>query len=84
MITFFGKNKICVNRKITDKHGRILIKDIAIDVSEYILVNFYNGNTESEQLKALNDVNELVKKVNILQEKQIVLAGDLIYFLTVI
>ena len=38
LITFFGKNKICVNSQITDKHGRILLLDITIDGSEYILV----------------------------------------------
>ena len=27
LITFLGKNKICVNTKITDKHGRILTLD---------------------------------------------------------
>ena len=76
MIAFFGKNKICVNSQVTDKHGRILILDVTIYGSEYILVNFYNANTESEQLKVLNDLNELIKKVNTTQGKKIVLAGD--------
>ena len=65
MITFFGKNEICVNSQTTDKYGRILILDIAIDGSEYILVNIYNANIESEQLKVLNYLIELMKKVNI-------------------
>ena len=65
MITFFGKNKTCVNSQITDKHRRTLILDVTIDGSEYILVNIYNANTESE----------LMKKVNITHGKQIVLAG---------
>ena len=69
MITFFGKNKICVNSGITDKDGRILIG------SEYILVNIYNANTESERLKFLNDRRELIEKVNITQGKEIILAG---------
>ena len=76
MNTFFGKNKICVNSQTTDKHGRILILDVTIDGSEYILVNIYNANIESEQLKVLNDLSELMKKVNITHGKQIVLAGD--------
>ena len=76
MITFIGKNKICINSQTTDKHGRILILDVTIDGSEYILVNIYNANIESEQLKVLNDLSELMKKVNITHGKQIVLAGD--------
>ena len=47
-----------------------------IDWSEYILVNIDNANTESEQLKILNDLSELIKKINITYGKQIVLAGD--------
>ena len=69
LITFFGKNKICVNSGITEKHGRILIG------SEYILVNIYNANTDSERLKFLNDRRELIEKVNITQGKEIILAG---------
>ena len=46
LITFFGKNKICVNSHITDKYGRILILNVTIDGSEYILVNIYNARTE--------------------------------------
>ena len=76
MITFFGRNQICVNSQITDKHGRILIVDVTIDGSEYVLVNIYNANTESKQLKVLNDLSELMKKVNITHGKQTVLAGD--------
>ena len=56
MIPFFGKNKICVNSQITDKYGGILILDVTIDESKYILVNIYNANIESEQLKVLNDL----------------------------
>ena len=39
---------------------------------------------QSEQLKALNHLSELMKKVNITQGKQIVLARDFNLFLTVI
>ena len=76
LITFFGKNKICVNNQTTDKHGRMLILDVTIDGSEYILVNIYNANTEGKQLKVLNDLSELMKKVSLRYGKQIVLAGD--------
>ena len=70
------KNKICVNSQTTDKHGRILILDVTIDGSEYILVNICNANTQIEQLKVLNDLSELTKKVNITHGKQTVLASE--------
>ena len=43
---FLKKNKICATSQITDKHRRILILDVTIDGSEYILVNFHNANAE--------------------------------------
>ena len=45
LITFFGKNKIFVNSQIIDRHGRILVLDVPIDRSEYVLVKIYNTNT---------------------------------------
>ena len=44
-----------------------MITNVNTHGSEYILVNFDNANTESEQLKVLNDLNELMKKVNMTQ-----------------
>ena len=44
---FFGRNEIRDDSQITDKHGRLLILDVTIDWSEYILVNIYNANIES-------------------------------------
>ena len=76
LITFFGKNKIYGNSQITDKRGPILILHIMIDGSEYILVSIYNANTESEHLKVLNNLSELLKKVNITHGKQIFLTND--------
>ena len=43
---FFGRNKIGDDSQITDKHGRLLILDVTIDGSEYILINMYNANRE--------------------------------------
>ena len=45
--------------EITDKNGWMLILGVTISGSEYILVNIYNANIESEQLKVLNDLSEL-------------------------
>ena len=45
--------------EITDKNGWMLILGVTISGSEYILVNIYNENIESEQLKVLNDLSEL-------------------------
>ena len=52
------RKKNYVNSQITDKHRQILILDVTIDGSEYILVNIYNANKWSEQLKVLNHVSD--------------------------
>ena len=52
------REKNYVNSQITDKHRQILILDVTIDGSEYILVNIYNANKWSEQLKVLNHVSD--------------------------
>ena len=45
------------------------------------LVNIYNANTESEQLKVLNDLRELMKKANRNNPKKTnCLAGNLNLF----
>ena len=58
---FFGKNKICVNRQITDKRTNTSSRcnDRWVWI---ILVNIHNTNTESGQPKILNDLSELMKK----------------------
>ena len=76
---FFGENKICVNRQITDKR-RNTSSRCNHRWAWIILVNIHNTNTESEQSKILNDLNELMKKVNTTHGKQIVLAGDINLF----
>ena len=52
------RKKNYVNSQITDKHRQILILDVTIDGSEYILVNIYNANKWTEQLKVLNHVSD--------------------------
>ena len=63
LITLFGKNKRSVNSQITDQHGKILFLDVTKDGSKYVLVIIYNANKESEQLKVLNYLSKLMKKV---------------------
>ena len=65
-----------VNRQETDKEGRILILDVFISDSEYILVNLYNTNTEKEQIDVLNNMFVLLQKFDTNPKKQLILPGD--------
>ena len=54
LIAFFGTGTFTVKKQQTDKEGRILILDVSINDSEYILINLYNANTENEQINVLS------------------------------
>ena len=43
---------------------------------EYLLINLYNGNTESEQLNILESLSKILKDCQDLSEKNIIFAGD--------
>ena len=64
-----------------DENGRILILEILIDDSEFILINLYNANTESEQIQTFNELNTLLSNLDLSREKHIILAGNFILFL---
>ena len=69
-ITFLPKS-IC-----KDKNGRILIIEAEIDDETFILINFYNSNTETEQVKSINDLENLLQNFDINPSKNIVFAGE--------
>ena len=59
LTAYLGSRKFILNKTLKDKRGRILILDANIDDVEYILINIYNANTETEQVKVLQDLNDL-------------------------
>ena len=54
-----------------DKHGRILILDTELNGTKFSLINFYNCNTESEQLPTFSTQQKLLQKVMIIIKKYI-------------
>ena len=44
---------ILFKKKLSDNSGGILVLDVTINGTEYLLINRYNGNTEPEQLNIL-------------------------------
>ena len=50
---YVGNNKVDVLDKKTDKNGRILISDVMVDETNFVLVNIYNVNTKTEQVTTL-------------------------------
>ena len=82
LIAYLGSKSFVVKNKRNDDTGRILILDDPIDdTDDNIFVNMYNANTETEQIKLLNNLHLLLDSLDIHQNKQIILAGDFNLFL---
>ena len=75
-IGFYGSKTIEQINKISDKSGRILLVEATITDTVFVLINIYNGNTESEHLQTLSDLVSIIDKVEDIQSKNIVLGGD--------
>ena len=79
-IGYAGNNKVNVLDKKTDKNGRILILDVMVDETNFVLVNIYNPNTETEQVTTLLDLDKILEVIKDFSDKHIVLADDLNFF----
>ena len=51
LFVYLGKTSFVLNKQETDKAGRFLILDVALDGDHYILINLYNAYTATEQCK---------------------------------
>ena len=76
LIAYFGTGTFIVKKQQTEKKGRILILEVSINDSEYILINLYNANTENEQINVMSSLFELLGEYDISPTKQLVMAGD--------
>ena len=75
-IGFVGKRALNILNIKRDNLGRILVIEVKIDDSVFVLINIYNANTESEQLHTLNDLINILETFEDIQNKSVVLVGD--------
>ena len=66
-----------IENEIKDRNGRILILQVTIQGSNYILINIYSANTEQQQLTVLNQLDEFLDTIEINKDTQILMGGDL-------
>ena len=50
---FYGNINVIIKKLLNDKNERILILEVTIDDTEYLLINIYIANTEQHQLETL-------------------------------
>ena len=72
----FWTEKITVKKQQTDQEGRILILDISLNDSRYILIDLYNTNTEKEQIEVLSNLFALLTTFDINPKQHLIMAGD--------
>ena len=61
-IGYCGTEDLKVVNTERDKNGRMLILDVKLNDTNFLLINFYNSNTESEQLSASCTLQKLLEK----------------------
>ena len=83
LISYLESKTFVVKNKRNNDRGLILILEVTIDDTDYILVNMYHANTKTEQIKVLNNLHLLLDNLDIHQNEQITLAGDFNFFLDV-
>ena len=65
-IGLLGNMIFNVFNKTQDNDGRILILDVQVDDTDFLLINLYNANKECEQLNvltALCNITDLIVKI---------------------
>ena len=75
-----------MNNQKTDNDCQILILDVTINNVNFVLINLYNANTETEvktnkKVSVLNNLFLLLEKFDVTLEKNLILAGDFNLFL---
>ena len=76
MIGYLGSKKVQLNKINKDDHGIILIVGANTDDQNFVLIIFYNVNTESEQMNTICELNQLLDDCYLDSTKKVVLAGD--------
>ena len=61
-IGYCGAEDLKVVNTARDKNGPILILDAELNGTNFLLINLYNSNTESEQLSTFSALQKLLEK----------------------
>ena len=79
-IGFIGNTNFEVSNKKQNESGRILILDVKVSDNDFLLINLYNANKESEQLNTLSTLCNLSDSITDLHCKNIILGGHFTKF----
>ena len=81
LIAFCGNQDITFKINLSNKKGRLLVFDERIDNSDFLLINIYNANTETEQVNAFNELSTILSTFENIHNHNAVFTGDFnVYF----
>ena len=75
-IGYCGTEAFKVVNTACNKNGRVVILYLELNGKNFLLINFYNSNTESEQLSTFSTLQKLLEKFDDYNKKNIVFGGD--------
>ena len=67
---YWGTETFKVVNTACDKNGRILILDAELNDTNFLLINFYNSNSESEELSTFYSLRKLLVKFDDYSKKK--------------
>ena len=70
VIGYCGTEDFKVVNTACDKNGRILILDAELNSTNFLQINFYNSNTEFEQLSIFSTLQKLLEKFDDYSKKK--------------
>ena len=76
LICFIGSKRFFIRNKLSDNDDRILILDGDINDENFFLINLYNPKTKAEQLKTLSKLKQMLTKLHLTQNNDIICAED--------
>ena len=76
LIGYYETKIIEVINKKCDNCWRILLLEVNIDGSLFVLINIYNTNNEPDQVKTLTDLGEILDSAGYIQNKNVLFSGD--------
>ena len=71
-IGFVGSKALNILNVKRDNLGRILVIEVKIYDSVFVLINIYNANTKPEQLHTFNDLTTILESFKDIQHKNVV------------
>ena len=80
IVFFFGNLSYTVKNTFSDKNGRILVTQVDINGTEFVIVDLYNPNTEQEQINTFEELQSMLTNFD-KNSKNFLFGGDFNFFL---